>query len=274
MAYPSQDDIEKRTPYNPKVLYLDIETAPQTGLMKNEVLKDLWDEKMTKMRETDPDKYPESMSEEDYAQEAGLYAEFGQIVCISFGTFYTSKTTKELRFCVTSVYGSNEKELLQNFASMLTKKSELKEPKIKYFCGHNAKEFDIPYIIRRMLIHKISLPAVLQILDKKPWESPIIDTMELWKCGSYKYATKLKVLCAVFGIPTPKDDIDGSEVARVFHQEKNYRRIQTYCEKDVIATMQVHLNLLGERSLDPSKITHAPQEPCLLSGEEEMKFND
>lgn len=245
--------------YQKDILYLDIETAPMEGLVKgnDETFGHLWEEKVEKMKKYAPQDYPDDMSEEDKVQTAGLYAEFGRVVCISFGAFYESKDTHETRFCVSSIYGTDEKQMLQQFANLLDKN------KLTYrkLCGHNAKDFDIPYLIRRMLIYQIKLPQILQLTDKKPWETPIVDTMELWKCGATRYSAQLKLLCAVFGIPTPKDDIDGSEVANVFYHEKDYKRISVYCEKDVVATMQVHLHLLGYNSLPENSIVHVGTNP-------------
>ena len=112
-------------------------------------------------------------------------------------------------------------------------------------CGHNIKEFDIPFICRRTLINGLALPQIFQISGKKPWEISFIDTLELWKFGDFKNYTALKLLTAVFGIPTPKDDIDGSQVATVFYKENDIERISLYCQKDVLATAQVFLKLNG-----------------------------
>ena len=152
--------------------------------------------------------------------------------------------------------------MLAGFANMLTQR----RLEFGTLCGHNAKEFDIPFMARRMVINRIPLPEQLKIYDKKPWEIPVIDTMEMWKFGAYRYATQLKLLCEVLGIPSPKDDIDGSEVASVYYKEKDLDRIASYCEKDVIATMQIHRRLTGEDILDPSKIEHVKTEPCMLDG--------
>lgn len=242
------------------ILYLDIETAPMQGLVDqdNAEMLHLWDEKMAKMTANNGDGQEEQTPEERI-QQAGLYAEFGRIVCISFGAYYKSKEDNTMHFCVSSLYGPNEKVLLEKFSAMLIQKKMT----INKMCGHNAKEFDIPFIIRRMLILRIPLPEQLQLFDKKPWETPVIDTMEMWKCGAYRYAAQLKLLCAVLGIPTPKDDIDGSEVADVFYKEKNYDRIATYCEKDVVATMQVHRRITGDELLDTSKIVHISSEALM-----------
>jgi uncharacterized protein YprB with RNaseH-like and TPR domain len=121
-------------------------------------------------------------------------------------------------------------------------------------CGYNAKEFDFPFIARRMLIHQISLQQSLQLFNKKPWEVPHLDTLHLWRFGNFKHYTSLKLMAHVLGIPSPKDDIDGSQVASVFYQEKNLERIITYCEKDVLTVAQVFLKLRSESLLKTEEI--------------------
>jgi predicted PolB exonuclease-like 3'-5' exonuclease len=147
-----------------------------------------------------------------------------------------------MNFRTKSFSGNNEKVLLSNFIELIIKFCTTKEQTL---CGHNIKEFDIPFICRRILINGLELPPIFRISGKKPWEITFIDTMELWKFGDYKNYTALKLLTAVFGIPTPKDDIDGSQVAFVFYKEKDIDRISLYCQKDVIATAQVFLRLNG-----------------------------
>jgi hypothetical protein len=186
-----------------------------------------------------PEKYTDETSvAEAFANSAGIYSEFGKIVCISVGFIYFKGL--EMHFRTKSFAGDNEKTILDDFAQLLTKFCTTKEHTL---CGHNIKEFDIPYICRRMLINGISLPSVLQISGKKPWEISFIDTLELWKFGDYKNYTSLKLLTAIFGIPTPKDDIDGSQVAGVYYKEKDIERIAVYCQKDVVATTQVFLRI-------------------------------
>jgi uncharacterized protein YprB with RNaseH-like and TPR domain len=123
-------------------------------------------------------------------------------------------------------------------------------------CAHNGKEFDFPYIARRMIIHKIPLPEKLKLFGKKPWEIAHIDTMEMWKFGDYKHYTSLKLLTKVLGVPSPKDEIDGSEVARVYYEEKDIKKITSYCEGDVIAIAQVYLRYQNEKLLETSAIVH------------------
>ena len=123
-------------------------------------------------------------------------------------------------------------------------------------CAHNGKEFDFPFMARRMLIHKIQLPAKLNLCGKKPWEIPHLDTLELWKFGDYKHYTSLKLLTNVLGIQSPKDDIDGSEIYTVFYKEKDLERIVNYCQKDTLAVAQILLRLEGEALLSKDEITY------------------
>ncbi|MFO8236324.1 MAG: 3'-5' exonuclease [Bacteroidales bacterium] len=215
-----------------KILFLDIETVPQFSSFDElpEKFKDLWNKKSSYFRK-------EEETAEDVYKRAGIYAEFGKIVCISVGII---KNTDEGKYGlrIKSFFGHNEKELLGDFTEMINKLAEKKEI---YLCAHNGKEFDFPYIARRMLVNGISLPEVLNVPGKKPWDVPFLDTMELWKFGDYKHFTSLDLLAYIFNIPTPKEDIDGSQVGDVYWQEENLQRIVEYCEKDVIALVQLFL---------------------------------
>jgi predicted PolB exonuclease-like 3'-5' exonuclease len=210
------------------ILFIDIETVPIFPNYQElpEDWQKLWDKKakyLTQENETPSDIY----------ERAGIYAEFGKIICISAGII-TSK--QEIR--IKSFYGDNEKEILNNFAELLNRYYKTDE---HYLAAHNGKEFDYPYIARRMLVNKISLPKLLDIASKKPWEVKHIDTLELWKFGDYKHYTSLELLAKLFEIPTPKDDINGADVAKVYYQEKNIERIVKYCEKDVITLIKLYL---------------------------------
>lgn len=224
-----------------KILFLDIETVPQTESLAEmpEDIAHLWNEKFELIRKRMPEKYADDTDAAGgFASSAGIYAEFGRIVCISVGFIYFKG--HEMLFRLKSFAGDDEKLILQDFAQMLVRFCTSREHTL---CGHNIREFDIPYICRRMLINGLELPPVLNISGKKPWEITFIDTLELWKFGDYKNYTSLKLLTAIFGIPTPKDDIDGSQVAEVYYREKNIERIAHYCQKDVLATAQVYLKL-------------------------------
>ncbi|WP_428223760.1 3'-5' exonuclease [Flavobacterium sp.] len=225
------------------ILFLDIETVPEVGQFSDldDVKKELFALKTQYQRKDD-------FTPEEFYDRAGIWAEFGKIICISVG-FFTFKS--DIRhFRVTSFWG-DEVKILSDFSNLLN--SHYSHP-YNLLCGHNAKEFDFPYIARRMIINQLPIPQKLNLFGKKPWEIPHLDTLELWKFGDYKHYTSLKLLTNVLGIPSPKDDIDGSEVARVFYQEKNIDRIITYCEKDVVAVGQILLRLRGEELLIDDEI--------------------
>jgi len=226
-----------------KIMFLDIETVPQTSDFSElpAELAHLWEDKFAVIQKRMPEKYTlETTAAEAFNNSAGIYSEFGKIVCISVGFIHFQEN--EMNFRTKSFSGSDEKLLLTDFTQLILKFCTSKEQTL---CGHNIKEFDIPFICRRLLINGLQLPPIFQISGKKPWEISFIDTLELWKFGDYKNYTALKLLTAVFGIPTPKDDIDGSQVAHVFYKEKDIDRISLYCQKDVLATAQVFLRLNG-----------------------------
>ena len=226
-----------------KIMFLDIETVPLTSDYSElpGELSHLWQDKFSILQKRMPEKYNEdTTAAEAFNTSAGIYSEFGKIVCISVGFIHFQGN--EMNFRTKSFSGKDEKLLLSNFLELINKFCVTKEQTL---CGHNIKEFDIPFICRRTLINGLELPLIFQISGKKPWEINFIDTLELWKFGDYKNYTALKLLTAVFGIPTPKDDIDGSQVANVFYKESDIERISLYCQKDVLATAQVFLKLNG-----------------------------
>jgi uncharacterized protein YprB with RNaseH-like and TPR domain len=221
-------------------LFLDVETAPivyQYGDL-DENKRKLWD---TKFR------YQQSESPETQYKKAGIYAEFAKAICISVG-FFNDGT-----FRVKSFFGTDEKKLLQDFSALLNEHFNRKE---HLLCAHNGKEFDFPFLCRRLLINGLKLPKTLNIAGKKPWEVCHLDTMELWKFGDYKNYTSLNLLANVFNIPTPKDDIDGSDVARVYWEDKDLERIATYCQKDVITVAQLLLKMKGEELMQEKSIIY------------------
>lgn len=235
-----------------KIMFLDIETVPMKANIADipENLAHLWEDKFNLIRKRMPEKYSaETTAAEAFENSAGIYAEFGKIVCISVGFIHF--VGQEMHLRTKSFAGDDEKKLLIDFKQLIEKFCTSSSHTL---CGHNIKEFDIPYICRRMLINGISLPYILQIAGKKPWEINFIDTLELWKFGDYKNYTSLKLLTAIFGIATPKDDIDGSQVAAVYYKEKNIDRIALYCQKDVLATAQVFLHLQGSNSIPSENV--------------------
>ncbi len=237
-----------------KIMFIDIETVPQTEYFNQlpEVMQHLWEEKYITLKKRMPEKYAEDMNADaGYETSAGIYAEFGKIVCISVGFIYFKN--KEMFFRTKSFVNDDEKQLLTEFTTLIDSFFKTSEYN---FCGHNIKEFDIPYICRRMVVNGIKLPVALQIHSKKPWELNFIDTLDFWKFGDYKNYTSLKLLTAILNIPTPKDDIDGSEVAQVYYKEKNPVRISTYCQKDVVATAQIWLKINGLNTINTENIQH------------------
>lgn len=227
-----------------KVLFLDIETVPQYANFNelDPIEQQLYADKTKYQRKDD-------FTAHEFYDRAGIWAEFGKIVCISVG-YFTNNSTRDFR--VTS-YTGDEKDLLLDFSNLLNDHFSSRH---HLMCAHNGKEFDFPYIARRMIILGLPIPYTLQMFGKKPWEIPHIDTMELWKFGDYKHFTSLKLMTRVLGIPSPKDDIDGSQVRDVYYIEKDVDRIATYCEKDVIAVAQILLRLRNEDLLTYEQITH------------------
>ena len=213
------------------ILFLDVETVPVVSDFEKlpEVFQELWAKKAQKISNDTP-------AEELFFEKAGIYSEFGKIVCISAGFFTGEKS--DLKFRCKAFWNDDEKILLQEFAELLYNNFGGPE---HYLCGHNAREFDFPYIARRMLINQIALPDILNIPGRKPWEVTLLDTMDLWKFGDYKNYTSLALLAAAFNIPTPKDDIMGADVARVYWEENNLERIAVYCNKDVVTTARLYL---------------------------------
>lgn len=230
-----------------KILFLDIETAPQVYKYEDldEKGKTLFELK-TRFQKKEDNTYAEL-----WDQRGGIFAEFGKIVCISVGFVHDTRTGREIR--MKSYFHDDEETLLKGFVELL----EDSGSRFPILCGHNAKEFDFPYICRRMLINGMKIPPILDLAGKKPWEIPHLDTMELWKFGDFKAFTSLALLCHVFNIPTPKDDISGADVARVYYEEKDLPRIKLYCEKDVVALIQLFLRLKGQNLIEEGDIIYS-----------------
>lgn len=228
------------------ILFLDIETVPQYPDYNHvpDDWKQFWNTKSNSLI-----KYHEGGTNETLYPRAGIYAEFGKIVCISCGVLQGSGQQRKM--ILKSFAGDDEKLLLQQFSEMLNKWSA-GEPKL--LCAHNGKEFDFPYLCRRMIINALPIPPMLNIAGKKPWEVSHLDTLELWKFGDFKSFTSLALLAHTLGIPTPKDDIDGSMVWKVYWEEKNLQRIVTYCQKDVVTVAQILLRMNGEPPIKEEQI--------------------
>ncbi|NER19027.1 3'-5' exonuclease [Spongiivirga citrea] len=225
------------------ILFLDIETVPE-----NENFNSLSKEKQELFAAKTAYQRKDEILPEDFYDRAGIWAEFGKIVCISVGYFVFRGDIRTFR--VTSFHGE-EIELLKAFKNLL--ETHFNRPQ-HLLCAHNGKEFDFPYIARRMIINKIDIPYKLNLFGKKPWEVPHIDTLDLWKFGDYKHYTSLKLLTNILGIPSPKDDIDGSQVAAVYYKENDIDRIIEYCEKDTVAVAQILLRLRNEDLLVDDEI--------------------
>ena len=225
------------------ILLLDIETVPlyEQHAELSALEQELWEEKTRYQRK-------DEFTAEEFYDRAGIWAEFGKIVCISVG--YFSFRHQQRTFRVTSFVGEEE-VLLKDFVRLVEEHFSRAN---KLFCAHNGKEFDFPYLSRRMIINGIPIPQKLQLFGKKPWEIPHLDTLELWKFGDYKHFTSLKLLAHILGIPSPKDDINGSEVRDVFYNEGDVDRIATYCEKDTITVAQILLRFRNEELLTDDEI--------------------
>jgi len=226
------------------VLFLDIETASLTSSFDelDSRLKEEWIKKEKIIQKEDPNFKPGSL----FFDRAGIYAEFGQVISIGVGYFQRNKKDNKLTFRSKVFSDPEEKELLLDFKALLDKKKWT-------LCAHNGKEFDFPYLSRRMLIQRIPLSEALQIAGKKPWEVRHLDTLELWKFGDYKHYTRLELLASVFGIPSSKDDLDGSQVNTTFHLENDIDKINKYCLRDVEVTARVYLAMhpqLDEMEID------------------------
>jgi 3'-5' exonuclease len=229
------------------LLVIDIETVPGVSLYQEltDEWKGLWNAKISKT-------VPENFNADDlYQERAGIMAEFGKIICISAGFFYP-QTGDEYAFKVKSVAGDAEQKVLLDFFEM-AEKFYKKKPNFS-FAGHNIREFDIPFICRRSLVNGVNIPPFLQFSGKKPWEVNMVDTLQYWKFGDFKNYTSLSLLSAVLGVPTPKDDIDGSMVRHVYYEEKNLTRIVEYCQKDVVAVANVILRFRNLSLLKPENI--------------------
>ena len=223
------------------ILFLDIETVPAFPDYKSmpERYQKLWDLKAQRLMKS------ENETPDLIYSKAGIYAEFGKIICISVAYF----NNQELR--IKSFFSEDEKNLLEEFSDLL--KTHFSSRK-HLLCAHNGKEFDYPYLARRILINGLKLPNILNLAGKKPWQVQHLDTLELWKFGDYKHYTSLDLLAAVFEIPTPKDDITGSDIAKVYWKDKDIERIVHYCQKDVVTVAQLFLKYQGENILKDKEI--------------------
>lgn len=238
------------------VLFLDIECVSGTPSYEelSPTLQELWQVKARSILKVAKEDLTEEMAAEAFSDRAAIYSEFGQVVCISVGIVVRDAQNR-LSIRLKSFADPEEVVVLEAFSKLV--EQYYNDPNQHYFCGHNIKEFDIPYLCRRMMINQLPLPYPLDLAGKKPWESKhLLDTMELWKFGDRKSFTSLKLLAAVLGFPSPKDDIDGSDVGRVFWEENDLDRIALYCEKDVLATAQLYLRYKRLPLLTDEQVIH------------------
>ncbi|HTN44731.1 MAG TPA: ribonuclease H-like domain-containing protein [Flavipsychrobacter sp.] len=222
------------------ILFIDIETAsvvPDYSFLTNG-MQQQWNRKAKMLTSRNQE---EKEAATFFDEKAGIFSEFGRVVCIGLGCYV--KEGNFWKFMMKSFSGEDEKILLIQFTEALQRFSSLQ--KTMRFCGHNIKEFDIPFLCRRMVINGIELPKSMQLSGAKPWDIPHLDTLELWRFGDYKHYITLELLSEVLGIPSPKDDIDGSRVSDIFWKEKDLQRISTYCLKDVYTTASIYLKLKG-----------------------------
>jgi hypothetical protein len=236
------------TPEDKDILFLDIETVACTDNFAtlDERLKVQWSRKASFL------KREEGVTDEQlFHQRAGIYAEFGKIICIAVGKFITTETG-EPGLKTKVFYGHNEHTVLTEFKSML----ERLDPNTAKLCAHNGKEFDFPYLSRRMLVNGLPLPALLNLSGRKPWENPHLDTLEMWKFGDYKHYTSLDLLAALFNIPSSKNGMDGSQVNAVYYKDNDLERIKNYCISDVVVLAQLYLRLKSQPLLDERHINH------------------
>ena len=233
-------------PYISNILFLDIETVSQYANLEAvpEDWQQLWNKKAESLL-----RYHETETASSLYGRAAIYAEFGKVICISCGC--VQQNGNERKLVLKSFAGHDEKEVLTSFSAMLTRWASDGN---KMLCAHNGKEFDFPYLCRRFIINQLPIPALLNTSGKKPWEVNHLDTMELWKFGDFKSYTTLSLLAYSLGIPTPKDDIDGSMVGEVYWKENNLERIVTYCQKDVVTVVQIYLRLIAEPLIDIANI--------------------
>lgn len=219
------------------ILFLDIETVAVTENYQqlNERMKTQWSRKASFLRRE------EGQTDEFlFDQRAGIYSEFGKIICIGIGMLFDHESGG-VGLKTKAYYGDDERSLLCEFKNVLEK---LDSATLK-LCAHNGREFDFPYLCRRMLVNDIPLPAVLNLSGRKAWEIPHLDTMEMWKFGDYKHYTSLDLLATIFNIPSSKNDIEGSQVNSVYYKERDLIKIKDYCERDVVVLSQIFLKMKG-----------------------------
>lgn len=226
------------------IIFIDIETVSQKQNFEElaEKWQKLWEKKAAYFLKDGEE--PSNLYD-----RAGIYAEFGKVICISVGI--CRMLDGERTFRIKSFYGHDEKELLTQFCNLLKDNFSSSD---YLLCAHNGKEFDFPYLARRILVNRLKLPFLLDIAGRKPWEVQHLDTLQLWKFGDYKNYTSLEVLTSLFGIKSPKNEIDGSDVGRVYWKEKDLPKIVEYCQNDTLAVAQLFLAYQGQAGIKPKEV--------------------
>lgn len=231
------------------IFFIDIETvscvADYAGMDPR--LQKLWDKKAALINNEE-----ELTAKELFFKRAGIFAEFGKVVAIAVGALIRETPDSEYSLRVKGYAGSDEKTLLQSFKELLEKSSR----KNLHLCGHNGKEFDFPYLSRRMLVNGIPLPGILDVAGKKPWEVPYLDTMELWKFGDRKNYTSLDLLAAIFGVESSKSALDGSQVNDAYYLRSELPAIKKYCMEDVAVTARVFLKMNCLPDIGPDRVVY------------------
>lgn len=234
-------------------VFFDIETAPAASALEEVpgTLRDLWLDREARAMARAAGKSGEEVDPRVwFAEHAGLQAEFGRVVCIAVGFFNRSREGLKLR--VKTIAYPEEEYILEDFANLLDK--SFADPGRFRLCGHNIRGFDLPYLSRRLMIRGKKLPALLDTAGFKPWELPHVDTLDLWRFGEYRHFVSLKLLAGLFGLPSPKDDIAGADVGRVFWEENDLDRICVYCAKDVRTVAELVLVWKGEKKLADDQV--------------------
>ena len=241
-----------------QVLFLDIETVSESDEFQalDAEMQAHWELKASRMSAAKEAELSPELAASLYDKRAAIYAEFGRIIVISVAILYHRDGEWQMR--TKSFTQESERDLLEDFSRLLNDYAE-KNPGNFYLCGHNIKEFDIPYLCRRMIVNGIPLPGLIDMSGKKPWETPLLDTMEMWKFGDFKNYTSLALLAHILNIPGPKDDISGADVGRVYWKEKDIARIALYCEKDVATVAQIMLKFRGIEPIPEQRISSAKQ---------------
>ncbi len=244
-----------------RVLFLDIETATEHPNYDNlsEELQALWRIKCRQITRLPDEELDEVLVADLYPEKAGIFAEFAQVICVSVGVLHRDRSDNRLRVRLKSLADPSEKKLLEAFSELL--QQYYPDPNQFFLCGHNIKEFDIPFLCRRMVVHQLPFPQLLDIAGKKPWETKhLLDTMDYWKFGDRKNFTSLRLLAALLNFPSPKAELDGSKVGEAYWSGDQMEKITRYCELDVLATIQLFLRYQRRPILEEDQVTHVDAE--------------